>query len=62
MIKVLNVLCKIDSSLIPKILDYIIESYERIVKNQSGLSFLEFLQFLLDHQVNILVDLEKPFK
>ena len=58
----LNILCKIDSSLTPKILDYIIEAYERIVKNQSGLSFLEFLQFLLDHELNILVDFEKPFK
>lgn len=48
-LKIINLICIIDNSLVPKIYNRILQVYERIALKQSGLVFLEILQFFINN-------------
>lgn len=57
-LKLINILCKVDPSLINSVFMRIKQAHERIAMKQSGLCFLEILQFFIDNYTSIIVDLD----
>lgn len=57
-VKIINLICEIDNSLVSTINMRIKQVYERIALKQSGLVFLEILQFYINNYSLILIDLD----
>jgi hypothetical protein len=57
-LKVINLICLIDNSLVSTINMRIMQVYERIALKQSGLVFLEILQFFINNNYLMIIDLD----
>lgn len=57
-LKVINLVCLIDNSLVSTINMRIMQVYERIALKQSGLVFLEILQFFINNNYLMIIDLD----
>ena len=57
-LKIVNALCKVDSSLSNIFYMRIKQVYERIAMKQSGICLIEILQFFFDNHSSLIVDLE----
>ncbi len=57
-LKIINIICKIESSLVSNINMRMKQVYERIALKQSGLVFLEILQFFIENCNLIIIDLD----
>jgi hypothetical protein len=57
-LKIINIICKMDRTLVSNINMRMKQVYERIALKQSGLVFLEILQFFIDNCDMIIVDLD----
>lgn len=57
-LKIINLICKLETSLVSNINMRMKQVYERIALKQSGLVFLEILQFFIDNCNLIIIDLD----
>lgn len=57
-LKIINLICLIDNSLVSTISIRINQAYERIALKQSGLVFLEVLQFFINNNSLMIIDLD----
>ena len=57
-LKIINIICKFESSLVSNINMRMKQVYERIALKQSGLVFLEILQFFIENCNLIIIDLD----
>ena len=57
-LKIINFICKMETSLVSSINMRMKQVYERIALKQSGLVFLEILQFFIDNCNLIIIDLD----
>ncbi len=57
-LKIINLICKLDPSLVSNINMRMKQVYERIALKQSGLVVLEILQFFIDNCEFIIIDLD----
>jgi hypothetical protein len=57
-LKIINLICKLDNSIVSNTNMRMKQVYERIVLKQSGLVFLEILQFFIENCNLIIIDLD----
>jgi hypothetical protein len=57
-LKIINLICKLDNTIVSNINMRMKQVYERIVLKQSGLVFLEILQFFIENCNLIIIDLD----
>jgi hypothetical protein len=57
-LKIINIICKLDNSIVSNTNMRMKQVYERIVLKQSGLVFLEILQFFIENCNLIIIDLD----
>eukprot|EP00742_Colponemidia_sp_Colp-10_P013536 GILJ01015295.1.p1 GENE.GILJ01015295.1~~GILJ01015295.1.p1 ORF type:complete len:1031 (+),score=128.49 GILJ01015295.1:288-3095(+) len=61
-IRILELLCSIDSNLVSKIFPAVHKVFERTAPRQSGLVFLAVLEFFLHHHAVVIYDIDPVFK